>query len=79
MIPAIVITIQQGGGLGICTGHYNAWNPHYIQLKTGCVESFNLLVHRNQNFTALMTAFLSSWSLVLNMIPGDTNFHKTSY
>ncbi len=77
LIPFVAPAVKVSGRLGIGARHDDSRDLHDVELQTGGVEPFDLLVHLDQHLAGLVTAFFYAGFLILDMITGNTGFNES--
>ena len=77
MITLIAVAVQQGCRFGVGACDDDPSDLHDVQLETGGVQTFDLLVNRDQDFAALVPAFFGAGLLVFDVVAGNTGFDES--
>jgi len=78
VVALVSPAVQKGGGFGVGTCHDDPRHTHHIQLEPSRVEALDLLVHRDQDFPALMAALLGAGFLIFDMVAGHARLDEAA-
>src|SRR5438128_1122298 len=67
MIGGINVTLEQGGGISICSGNDEGWHTHHISSQACSNQVLDGMLRRDEHLATHVSAFLLGSQLIFKM------------